>query len=134
VTQFPDSVRLITDATVGPALCAIKLKRNEFMKWLGASGCDAPTFWGTVESNDVSIINQPKHANRKRGLQPKKLLRVKTEMLHGLKHGALTTKHLESLKEKEFEHRYNVSGDTARRARDLALSEYNSRQIATNDK
>jgi hypothetical protein len=125
---------LITDPTVGPALCGIKLNRAEFMKWLGASGYNLPTFWGAVEENDAATITQPTHVKRKRGRKPEKRLRVSNEMLRELKQGTLTTQQLQSMKEKELEYKYKVSRDTARSARDSALSEYNSRQIATNDK
>ncbi|WFS06255.1 hypothetical protein [Methylobacterium sp. 391_Methyba4] len=55
---------------------------------------------------------------RKRGPQPKKLDAVVSAMRK------VDRAHLEAMREKDMEHKFNASRDTCRRARELVLSEF----------
>jgi hypothetical protein len=78
----------------------------------------------------------PKSTQRRRsGRRPKKFEEVKNLMMSDLVEGRLTVKDLEEKLQKDLAGTYGgCSRDTACRARDAAVSEFNSRQIPTNDK
>jgi Bacterial regulatory proteins, gntR family len=122
--------------TFAPTFAGICLSHREFIRWLERRPrpYDRPTFWAPSESNDKeSRSNVSIGSARKRGRKPVKRERVRQAMLNDIEQGNLTVEKLGDMLEKELAERYKVSRDTARKARDAILSDYNSRQIATND-
>jgi hypothetical protein len=76
-------------------------------------------------------------AARRRGAPATKFNATRNAMLKDIRQGTLTAAQLERMLEKILENRYGVSRDTARKARNAALSELtvpNPRQISTIDK
>jgi len=71
---------------------------------------------------------------RRRGPKPVKFLRVKDAIREALKTGGLSVQQLHDMREKQLASDYDVSREVARKARDSVLSEFNLRQIPTNDK
>jgi hypothetical protein len=71
---------------------------------------------------------------RPRGAKPKKLEQVKEAMRNDIRQGRRTVAELSNMREKVLAAEYGVSRDTARKARVGICREFNSRQIATNDK
>jgi len=71
---------------------------------------------------------------RRRGVRPRKFEQAKEAMRNDIQHGRLTVAQLNNMLEKNLAKSYDVSRDTARRARKAVLSELNSRQMPTNDK
>jgi hypothetical protein len=70
---------------------------------------------------------------RPRGPRPQKFEQTKEAMRNELQQGRLTVAQLDDMLEKNLATNYNVSRDTARKARNAVLLELNSRQIPTND-
>jgi len=71
---------------------------------------------------------------RKRGPKAEVGPRVKAAMLADLRGGKLTIDQLDGMVEEAMAARYKASRDVCRKARELALSEFKLRQIATIDK
>jgi hypothetical protein len=74
---------------------------------------------------------------RRRGRNPIKLERAKEAMRKDIQEGRQSAAELSEMLEKDLSARYDVSRDTARKARIAVLSELpalNSRQMPTNDK
>ena len=69
-------------------------------------------------------ISRPAAEGRKRGPRPRKLERAKEAMREDIRQGRQTTSSLRAMLEKELETIYQVSRDTARKARDAVLSEF----------
>lgn len=98
-----------------------------------------PRTAGASRPNVVAIRRDQKtpavpHIPRNPG--PKKGVRnaVKEKMMTSLRSGELTPDALSAMKEEAMRATYGASRDTCRKARDEALSEFDRRQIATNDK
>jgi hypothetical protein len=78
---------------------------------------------------------QTKHQEgRRRGRKPEKLEGTKAAMRRDIDEGKYTQVDLRNMLEKALADSYNVSRDTARKARKAVLSEIVARQISTNDK
>jgi hypothetical protein len=86
-----------------------------------------------VPSTETEAWNDRDCALAYEDLAAVKRERVRQAMLNDIEQGNLTVEKLGDMLEKELAERYKVSRDTARKARDAILSDYNSRQIATND-
>ena len=71
---------------------------------------------------------------RRRGRRPQKFEQARDAMMNDIQHGRCTVPQLDDMLEKDLVAKYDVSRDTARKARKAVLSELNSRQIPTNDK
>lgn len=71
---------------------------------------------------------------RRRGPRPKKLEKVKQAMRDDILHGRQTVDDLRQMLEKQLADSYDVSRDTARKARTAVVSEFVENSIATNDK
>jgi hypothetical protein len=126
---------LASDATIGPVLSGINLSYREFTHWLERRHYGRPTFWAPVETNDDTprFLDHPRSdestsSPTTRGRQPKKRLKVMEAMRRDLQQHRLSVTELEEMLEKMLADRYEVSRDTARKAREVVLSEYNSRQ------
>jgi hypothetical protein len=78
----------------------------------------------------------PKSTQRRQsGPKPKRFQEAKKRMMSDLLEGRRTVADLEGMLEKSLAEAYGgFSRDTARKARGAAVSEFNSRQIPTNDK
>jgi len=70
----------------------------------------------------------------RRGVKPHKRNRVRDTMIRDVVEGRLTVDQLAAMFEKNMASQYGASRDTCRKARGEALSELQSRQMATNDK
>ena len=93
----------------------------------------------TQQAASRPALDRPRRPNvaglgRRRGAQPRKFEQTKEAMRKDIQAGRLALAELENMLEKNLEARYDVSRDTARRARKAVLSEFNSGQISTNDK
>ena len=96
-----------------------------------------PSWWtdSTSVSADVSVTAKsthsiaaspapaPTHLARPRGRKPKKLDRAKEAMREAIQLGQLTVVALRDMPEMQLAARFAVSRDTARKARDVVLSE-----------
>jgi hypothetical protein len=71
---------------------------------------------------------------RRRGARPLKFEQTRDAMRNDIQRGRHTVADLEDMLEKNLVTNYDVSRDTARKARKAVLSELDSRQIPTNDK
>jgi hypothetical protein len=71
---------------------------------------------------------------RKRGRRPRKLEKAKQAMCDDIRSGRQTVDGLNQMLEKQLAGRYDVSRDTARKARTAAVSEFVENSKTTNDK
>ncbi len=135
----------------------LDLRRGDLLDYDGSLLAKAPKFQrlvavtrtGAVQEsiavpptrlNVVTIKRDQKpapthHVARPRGASPKVRDRVKNAMCAQLAVGGnQAAADLRKMKEEAMSATYSASRDTCRKARDEALSEFQSRQIATNDK
>ncbi len=91
---------------------------------------DTTPISGATSQNPTLAIS-----GRRRGPRPK-FERIREEMRKDIRQRRRTVTELQNMLEKELASHYNVSRDTARKAREAVLSEseFVERQIATNDK
>jgi hypothetical protein len=123
--------------TLAPIFAGIYLSHREFIRWLERRPrpYHRPTFWAPLESNEEeSRSNVSIGRVKKRGRRPEKLERVRQAMINDIEQGNLTVEELRDMLEKNLAETHNVSRDTVRKARNAILLDYDSRQIATNDK
>jgi len=91
----------------------------------GSASDDLPASTATTSiSGASSQESAPAMLERPRGRPREKFDRVRDEMIKDLKQSHFTRDELQNMHEKVLEHRYKVSRDTARKARQAVLSEY----------
>jgi hypothetical protein len=123
-----------------PGFLAMKLAYTAFVQLLTALGTDLPKFWklpiqkaaSVKQAPDADGAGQPSREQssavasdmRKRGRSPIKLKRVTEAMKCDIQAGKLTVASLRAMLEKNLAETYEVSRDTARKARAAVLSEF----------
>jgi hypothetical protein len=123
-----------------PGFLAMEVDYSAFMQLLTEHGIDLPKFWrlpiqkvaSLKQTPDANGARQPSRKEssavasdmRKRGRRPIKRVRVEEAMKCGIQAGKFTHASLSAMVEKDLAQTFGVSRDTARKARNAVLSEF----------
>jgi hypothetical protein len=126
-----------SDPTKSWALHHVLVMKEAVLDFASRREVPPPSWWTepTSVSTDAGVTTKgahsiaasptaaPTHSARPLGRRPKKLEQVKAAMREDIRLRQTTLDGLRDMLEKELSARYGVSRDTARRARDIVLSE-----------
>jgi hypothetical protein len=129
-------------ADVTKVLCAAT-EQDENTRHAASETPAKSTSRPAAESQEMPVGSSPRSTagprkpgapGRRRGRRPQKFEQTKDAMRNDIQQGRTTVAQLDNMPEKNLATKYDVSRDTARKAREAVMSELNSRQIPTNDK
>ena len=91
---------------------------------VGTTVTSAPALESSGVGSDAGPQRAAVDQSRRRGARPKKFEQARNAMRNDIQQGRLTVSQLEDMLEKELSARYSISRDTARKARNAVLLEF----------